>query len=257
MPPSSETEGPRWCRFAKYELDPFDRGGGDIRPAEGAEFEVYDPWAAYRAAQQSESEYIPPYLGLARVVQVLDSEWERDYLRLLHMGNGELESQWVDIEHRCSPDARTQLLEWCARYGLLGVELPRQPDEVPARYIEEWWRGYSEDLARFVMDASALWLALRPSRVRGPLNAHLRAVSPALDTLADGRVVQVAHSPSLTGHLAFMASLDLAEGWRMLDCRNCRVPFLTRAYQARYCSDRCRNAAQKRRHRARKDGREQ
>jgi hypothetical protein len=46
-----------------------------------------------------------------------------------------------------------------------------------------------------------------------------------------------------------MAYLDLTSGKRVLLCDEDSRPFVSGAYQARYCSDRCRNRALKRAYR--------
>jgi len=56
-------------------------------------------------------------------------------------------------------------------------------------------------------------------------------------------------TPSLLGCFAVMALQDVTQQRRVLRCDNCNKPFVTEAYQARYCSDRCRRTAQKRRYR--------
>jgi hypothetical protein len=48
-----------------------------------------------------------------------------------------------------------------------------------------------------------------------------------------------------------MALLDLTERRRVLTCRTCGRVFVSAAYQALYCSERCRSTAQKRAYRAR------
>jgi hypothetical protein len=48
-----------------------------------------------------------------------------------------------------------------------------------------------------------------------------------------------------------MAYLDLTNGKRVLLCDEDGRPFVSGAYQARYCSDRCRNRALKRAYRQR------
>ena len=52
-----------------------------------------------------------------------------------------------------------------------------------------------------------------------------------------------------------MAYFDLVNGKRLLTCDVCGKPYLSGAYQARYCSDRCRNTAVKRAYRQRKSQR--
>ena len=53
-----------------------------------------------------------------------------------------------------------------------------------------------------------------------------------------------------------MAYLDLTSGKRVLLCDEGGRPFVSGAYQARYCSDRCRNRALKRAFRERHRDRE-
>ena len=85
------------------------------------------------------------------------------------------------------------------------------------------------------------------------LHALTRTVRPTL-LPSDGVLRQEWLSTSLLGTLAMMALLDLTEQRRILTCETCGGVFVTKAYQARYCSDRCRFTAQKRRHRARQKG---
>ena len=61
---------------------------------------------------------------------------------------------------------------------------------------------------------------------------------------------------SLLGAFAAMAWLDLTGGGRVADCDECGRPYVSGAYQARYCSDRCRNRALKRAFRERHRDRE-
>src|SRR5262249_12488386 len=56
---------------------------------------------------------------------------------------------------------------------------------------------------------------------------------------------------SLLGAFAAMAGLDLTGRGRAADCAACGRPGVGGAYQARYCSARCRNTAVKRAYRAR------
>jgi hypothetical protein len=56
---------------------------------------------------------------------------------------------------------------------------------------------------------------------------------------------------SLLGAFAAMAWLDLTGRGRIADCDECGRPYVSGAYQARYCSPRCRNTALKRAYRAR------
>ncbi len=82
------------------------------------------------------------------------------------------------------------------------------------------------------------------------LHALTRTIRPTLLPI-DGVLRQEWLSTSLLGSLAMMALLDLTEQRRILTCETCGGVFVTKAYQARYCTDRCRYTAKKQRHRAR------
>jgi hypothetical protein len=57
---------------------------------------------------------------------------------------------------------------------------------------------------------------------------------------------------SLLASFAVMASLDLSAGMKVLACDVCGKPFVSGAYQARYCSPRCRQTATQRAYRQRR-----
>lgn len=76
-------------------------------------------------------------------------------------------------------------------------------------------------------------------------------VHPAFGTTADGGYARAWRAKSLLASYAMMAYLDLTSGKRILACEVCGKPFVTGAYQARYCSARCRNTAMKRAYRGR------
>jgi hypothetical protein len=83
-----------------------------------------------------------------------------------------------------------------------------------------------------------------------PLAAEglLAGVSQALEWNPDGRIRQKWVTCSLLASLATMMAEDLTNG-RALLCGGCGRPFVSGAYQARFCSVRCRWAEQKREHR--------
>lgn len=85
--------GGRWWRATRYEIV-----AGVIRPAADAEIEAYDPWALYRKTRAKGFEWTPPYAELTNIG--------------LDLGTS------VD-------EAERRILEWCQRYGLLGL-LPHQ-----------------------------------------------------------------------------------------------------------------------------------
>ncbi len=81
------------------------------------------------------------------------------------------------------------------------------------------------------------------------LNALVAGVSRRVEPAADGTIRERWVSPSLLATFAMMALQDLSEQGRVLQCANCNKLFVTKAYQAAYCSKRCRNTAQKRKYR--------
>ncbi len=138
----------------------------------------------------------------------------------------------------------------------------------PSPLSDAFWRAYAEPVEDFVKAAVQLCNALNLldgaadvgsqalGRVRKGmdiLHALTRTIRPTL-LPSDGVLRQEWLSTSLLGTLAMMVLLDLTERRRILTCEKCGGVFVTKAYQARYCSDRCRFTAQKRRHRARQKG---
>ena len=133
----------------------------------------------------------------------------------------------------------------------------------PIPLSEEFWCAYSEPLIRFVSVASRFREALlKLSGLRSGqidpygvpaagkiLNALLVGVSPAAVIFKDGTIEQRWETPSLIGSFAMMALQDLSEQGRLLRCQVCGTLFFTQAYQATYCSAKCRHTAQKRRYR--------
>ena len=80
-------------------------------------------------------------------------------------------------------------------------------------------------------------------------------ISPLRLAVIDGQsqaVEQKWMSPSLLGFFALMALQDLAEHGHVRRCDNCKGFFSSEAYQAKYCSARCRQVYQKRAYRKRR-----
>ena len=128
-----------------------------------------------------------------------------------------------------------------------------------------FWEIYSESVSDFLMGIYALSDALRwlnkspiPSdplkSTPDPvgfrlLNNLVSSSSIVLVTDRDGSYRQEWRAASLLGCFAMMALQDLTQQRKVLACERCNRLFVTEAYQARYCSDRCRHTAQKRRYR--------
>lgn len=137
----------------------------------------------------------------------------------------------------------------------------------PAPLSEAFWRCYGEPVNDFVKAAKLLLNALNGLRSKKPLSkasdmelqqirsgknqlhALVRVVSPSILPLDDGSIRQEWVSTSLLGSFAMMALLDLTESRRVLTCQKCDRLFVTKAYQALYCSKKCRQTVQKRRQR--------
>lgn len=142
--------------------------------------------------------------------------------------------------------------------------------DYPQMLSEEFWFLYAEPLDDFVRAAWTLRDALanlaKSTAVRhhkekesAPLREGLdllhALVSPvrqALDPLPDRTFRQRWVSPSLLGSFATMALEAVSGGARVLLCRSCGIPFVAEAYQALYCSNKCRYRGEKRAQRARK-----
>jgi hypothetical protein len=183
--------------------------------------------------------------------------WLRDLLR------GELIEEDLD--------------QTCARYlpGVAAVDYPKpalaEVDDEQA--LRSFWERYAEPLDDFVRAASALREALgglreaRPlsemtpqqlqdlSRGISTLHALIFPVRAAVGVLEDGSRREQWISPSLLSSLAKMVHQDVTGGKRPLACAACGRTFVANAYQAKYCSPRCRNTAQKREYRRRHPGR--
>jgi AraC family transcriptional regulator of adaptative response/methylated-DNA-[protein]-cysteine methyltransferase len=82
-----------WWRFSNYELRQ-----GLLQPAPGEQLKSYDLWRAVRMQRAGRLDAPPPHHELLQLLRRL----ERDGPRL-------------------SAAARDALLEWCSRYGLLGI----------------------------------------------------------------------------------------------------------------------------------------
>ena len=78
--------------------------------------------------------------------------------------------------------------------------------------------------------------------------AHSFTFKPERNTVDEARM-----SAGLLASYALMFLWDKMEGRRALRCSNCHRYFVSDEHRARYCSRRCRNTAQSRRYRAKKE----
>jgi hypothetical protein len=123
-----------------------------------------------------------------------------------------------------------------------------------------WLLGAASQLRGVVLDLSADPASPQESAVDymyridtavRALHTLLAPVQPSLTVGSDAQYRQTWRTRSLLSSFALMALLDLTEQRRVLTCRTCGRVFVSGAYQARYCSERCRATAQKRAYRAR------
>lgn len=102
-----------WWRAEEYVLK-----DGYIRPAPGTRFMRYDPWEHYRLARQhGKQEDLAPYQELLRLADI----------RFVFTKDG----------FAVQPDDTPRILEWCNKYGLLGVLLQRVRE---VRFAPRWKR---------------------------------------------------------------------------------------------------------------------
>ena len=157
--------------------------------------------------------------------------------------------------------------------------VPKEEREVfryPEPLSEEFWSIYAEPVTEFVSVGRLFRqllddiysLRVRPDdkgaqAARFLFGGTPHDISLRLETLAEGagavtlweppgRWVTRRRFPSLIAALAKMIQEDLDAGREPMLCEECQTPFLTSAYQAKYCCVRCRNTAQKRRYREKK-----
>ncbi len=140
----------------------------------------------------------------------------------------------------------------------------------PTPLTEEFWKSYAEPVEDFLLGMRALLdlhqtirvfqseslkaqrlLELKDALTPRHLVAEglLAGVSLALQWNTDRRIQQKWVTSSLLASLATTMLEDLTYG-RALECPGCGHPFVSGAYQAKFCSVRCRWAEQKRASRA-------
>ena len=144
----------------------------------------------------------------------------------------------------------------------------RESYPYPRPTSEEFWTLYREPVHEFFRVATFLERALTtlakgrgtfadgtPSQTASvvddyalavhELNAYASTVRWSLEP-EQGKFVQRWTSPSLFSSLAMMVLQDISGGQVPRTCRTCGGVFISPAYQARYCSPRCRHTMNKR-----------
>ena len=138
----------------------------------------------------------------------------------------------------------------------------------PLPLTEAFWQQYAEPVDDFIRaardlvaavttlarlkEAGALSEVTHQDRTRAldALHGLIQAVQPVLRWTEDGTVHDAWAAPSLIAAFGMMVRQDLAQR-RLARCQRCDRLFTSEAYQARYCSARCRQTVQKRRQRRR------
>jgi hypothetical protein len=147
-------------------------------------------------------------------------------------------------------------------WGKFFPDVPEKEKETyfyPIPNSDNFWSIYAESIEDFLTGALLLQDALEEIEVEGSLesaqpfhyklNFLLSPVSTIIKRSEYGSLQQRWTAPSLISCFATMASQDLTQDRKVLACETCNKMFVTEAYQARYCSDKCRRTAQKRRYR--------
>jgi hypothetical protein len=129
----------------------------------------------------------------------------------------------------------------------------------PLPYTDEFCHLYAERLSSFcnaaqlfaqavdhVTSARAGRVDLGSEQALQTINLWRRPISAILEWNAKGTPEQSWHTPSLLASFAEMFAQDVTFGRATLLCKCCQNPFVSGAYQARYCSPACRQCQQKR-----------
>jgi hypothetical protein len=107
----AEVRGP-WVRWSRYDLL-----NGVVVPAEGAEFQVYDPWENFRANVGKYRTVEQPYTALLELHRNLKEAEGRNIRPLMLLNRNFLGPAMRGPRN----DAERLILDWCNRHGLLGL----------------------------------------------------------------------------------------------------------------------------------------
>lgn len=141
--------------------------------------------------------------------------------------------------------------------------------EIPIPGSEEFWSCYGEPLVELVtwvnrfaetVEYICAWDGKNPTTVGSQVGRAYWAMAGLAQSAApwfrfDDETNQLFEDPALTGLLALYAMMflrDRTNDRRVLRCSNCTKVFVSDEKRAEYCSTTCRNTAQSRRYRLRK-----
>ncbi len=273
-----------------------------IRPAAGARLQSYSVSEVHRTLGHSRSACLQlAHIGaelrdwLSAVpfefIQIEDSfrsvdesfeylDWVMglEEVRERHGGAHKIREQYRQwLQEALSRGLHEPVLEWCQRFGLLGVpdlgvqDVPKVAQKSPYEYYHvskldeiatlacdaEFWKTREESFPRFVNCAVDVNWVLRGfehpdadhrARSLQGLNIYLESVGLVGADVA-GHPTPQWRSTSLLGMLAATALFDLAGGVRLGVCERCGALFSTRRADKRTCSPPCQEAAKKKRRR--------
>ena len=122
---------------------------------------------------------------------------------------------------------------------------------------EAFWRDYGEPLPNVIEaglcladavelvrpgrkdgDTDSGWIRKRGAMALAELAASVTPIIGGERDVGDGLRWS---APSLLANLALMAMSDIAGGARIISCKRCGAPAITRSHRGLYCSERCRN----------------
>lgn len=158
-----------------------------------------------------------------------------------------------------------------AKSFLPGVPVEeRESFDYPLPLTPDFWHLYSETVDSFLHHAGWLQTSLEyigssdlsegtwsdwgasDFLVGKEILDFLTASANRVLGVRDGSLELIWRFPSLLASYAMMIAEDLAENHALHICPVCNTPFLSRAYQVKFCSDTCRYRQQKREQRRKK-----
>ncbi len=159
-----------------------------------------------------------------------------------------------------------------ARYFPSVPDAERETYAYPLPLSDAFWHLYGEPIGEFIAAATTFKAAIEGLAQMGPidqisdeqagkvvegrglLHALVQDIRSAVALSDQGTMRQLWVSTSLLGTLAMMALEDLTGSTgRVRRCSTCARLFVSRSYQASYCSQTCRGTSQKRRYRMRRE----
>ena len=153
-----------------------------------------------------------------------------------------------------TPQASTRGPHMALADGDEPAEISQRGEWPPLPNEEAFWREYGEPVSEFVAAGMRLTEAVEAMRLgreqesldhlarigAGDLTVLAGSVSPRLATDTDNQWHLRWSAPSLLGSLSLMVMGDVSGGARIISCRSCGVPAVTRSERGAYCTARCR-----------------